>query len=178
MGKASGPNEPPRNLVEPWTKGTHAQRAAAEPDGTPRNTDRRTRRHRIHFPGFPALGLPAFPAPPFVQYPTFLWLRNAWYCLGVECRGAENGLREHGPNGPPRHLAGPHGTPTGGITPSIQPFSRISRFRSSRFLLQYSIPQYPTCGGFETPGIGRFAKYRSEGKFHRAQWTTAGPRGT
>ena len=80
------------------------------------------------------------------------------------------------PDGTPRKLTKPHGTPKGGNY-QPNPLFRVFQFRPSRFPLPPS-RNTQRFGGFETPGIGWWAEYRSEAKGQWAQWTTSGPHRT
>ena len=85
------------------------------------------------------------------------------------------GQLEDWQNGPPRKLAEPHGTWRGANRRALRP--QIRHFRVFDFApLGPPPPPFPNTrrfGGFETPGIGRWAEYRIGGKGHRAKWAAA-----
>ena len=100
--------------------------------------------------------------------------RAQWATAELVGAPRNHGQWEDRQNGPPRQLAEPQGTLTGGNYAAKSDFFARFQFRPS-----LSPPFHPPfrntqlLGGFETPGIGRCAEYRSEEKGHRAQWVDA-----
>ena len=148
------------------------------------------------FCNFDPLGPPA-------PIPTVLAVSKRLVLVGWWSIGARR--KPSGRNGPPPHLATPHGivgngktgkmgrrgnwrnpaehdethgTLTGGhYAPKSTFFSSLLPFRSSRFRLS-PFPDTRRFGGFEMPGIGWWVEYRIEAKGQLAQWATAEPHGT
>ena len=140
---------------------------------TTRNTNRSELRPHIHFFGFRTFA-PLVSPSPFPDTQSFGGFATPGIGWRSAYRGAEKG-----------HRAQWAAAETGGIQrnndkralrPKIQFFAFL-HFRSSRFLLPSSLPQYTTFGGFATPGIGRRAEYKGEEKRQRPQRASAEPGG-
>ena len=143
-------------------------RTPTEPDGTPRNTDRRALRPQIHlFVAVFALLPLSFPLPlpTFPNTQRFGGFERIGVGWRVSYRRKVNG---RGNSGSPRTPADPtelDGTPRS--TKRKELLRQFHLFRVFNFApLVFPFPPFPNTqsfGGFETPGIGRGVEYRAMG---------------
>ena len=154
--------------TELWTTGTQTQRAASEPGGTQRNTNRKALRPQIYlFSRFSHFGPPRFPfsSPNTQRFGGFETLSIGWR---VEYRSEEKGQRAQWTTAEPD--GAPQNDNRAVLSPEIHLFVGVFALCALSFdPCLIPSPSSQSFGGSETPFFGGRAEYRREEKCHRAQ---------